>query len=260
MTIGTVKWLGPSFKVYNAKESICAELFQAMRLLIVEDDRELREGLCALLRQAGYEVDSHADGRDAFNSLLSSEYDLAIVDLMLPGMDGLALVRNLRRQLVGLPILIITARDALEDRVSGLDAGADDYLVKPFEMPELEARVRALLRRRRADRDEEIRVGPLVLVAGQPRVILGETSFDLPASEMALLETLAIRAGRVVSKQAIADRLSRGGNPPSDTAIEICVHRLRRRLGPYGLKVRTLRGFGYMLESDEPRTSSGSPS
>ena len=201
-----------------------------MRLLIVEDDRELREALSALLRQAGYEVDAHADGREAFNSLIGSEYDLAIVDLMLPGMNGLALVRNLRRQMVGLPILIITARDALEDRVSGLDAGADDYLVKPFEMPELEARVRALLRRRRADRDEEIRVGPLVLVAGQPRVVLGETSFDLPASEMALLETLAIRAGRVVSKQAIADRLSRGGNPPSDTAIEICVHRLRRRL------------------------------
>ena len=229
-----------------------------MRLLIVEDDRELREALSALLRQAGYEVDAHADGHEAFNSLLGSEYDLAIVDLMLPGMDGLSLVRNLRRQLVGLPILIITARDALEDRVSGLDAGADDYLVKPFEMPELEARVRALLRRQRADRDEEIRVGPLVLVAGQPRVVLGENSVDLPASEMALLETLAIRAGRVVSKQAIADRLSRGGNPPSDTAIEICVHRLRRRLGPFGLKVRTLRGFGYMLEADEPRSSAPS--
>ena len=107
-----------------------------MRLLIVEDDRELREALSALLRQAGYEIDAHADGREAFNSLIGSEYDLAIVDLMLPGMNGLALVRNLRRQLVGLPILIITARDALEDRVSGLDAGADDYLVKPFEMPD----------------------------------------------------------------------------------------------------------------------------
>src|SRR6185437_6171903 len=157
----------------------------------------------------GYEVDAHVDGRIATNTLMSKEYDLAIVDLMVPGVSGLALVRTLRRQLSGLPILIVTARDSLEDRVSGLDAGADDYLVKPFEMPELEARVRALLRRNRGDREAEIRVGPLILVAGQPRVILGETSFDLPASEMALLETLAIRAGRVVSKQAIADRLSR---------------------------------------------------
>jgi len=221
-----------------------------MRLIIVEDDSELRAALTTLLQQSGYEVEALADGREALSSLLARDHDLAIIDLVLPGMSGLALVRSLRRQLCGVPILIVTARDSLEDRVSGLDAGADDYLVKPFEMPELEARVRALLRRHHAGRDPQIRIGALVLVPGQPRVTLGEASVDLPAGEMALLETLAMRVGRVVSKQAIADRLSRGGDPPSDTAIEICVHRLRRRLGPFGLKVRTLRGFGYMLESD----------
>ena len=220
-----------------------------MRLLIAEDDRELREALTALLRQSGYDVEAHADGREAFSALSCGDYDLAIIDLMLPGMSGLALVRSLRRQQCGLPILIITARDALEDRVGGLDAGADDYMVKPFEMPELEARVRALLRRDRAGRDAEIHVGPLVLTPGQPRVLLGGTSVDLPASEMALLETLATRAGRVVSKRVLAEHLSRGGELPSDTAIEICVHRLRRRLGPFGLRVRTLRGFGYLLEA-----------
>ena len=220
-----------------------------MRLLIVEDDQQLSEALSALLRQSGYEVDAHSDGRTALNALLASDYDLAVIDLMLPGMNGVALVRSLRKQNRGLPILIITARDSIEDRVGGLDAGADDYLVKPFEMPELEARIRALLRRQRADRDSEIRVGSLTMVPGQPRVSLGGTNVDLPASELALLETLATRLGRVVSKQTIAERLSRGGNPPSDTAIEVCVHRLRRRLGPFGLKVRTLRGFGYLLES-----------
>jgi two-component system, OmpR family, response regulator len=220
-----------------------------MRLLIVEDDHQLREALTDLLRQSGFAVDAFADGDQAFSVLLSGDYDLAIVDLGLPGMDGLALVRSLRRQLRGLPILVVTARDALEDRVSGLNAGADDYLVKPFELQELEARVRALLRRQHADRHAQIRIGALVLTPGQPRVLLGGVSVDLPASEFALLEALAIRAGRVVRREDLADRLGRGGEPPSDTAIDLCVHRLRRRLSPLGMKVRTLRGFGYLLET-----------
>jgi two-component system OmpR family response regulator len=220
-----------------------------MRLLIVEDDRQLREALTDLLRQSGFDVDAFADGDQAFTVLLSRDYDLAIVDLGLPGMDGLALVRSLRRQMRGLPILVVTARDALEDRVSGLNAGADDYLVKPFELRELEARVRALLRRQHADRNAQIRIGALVLTPGQPRVLLGGVAVDLPASEFALLEVLAIRAGRVVRREDLADRLGRGAEPPSDTAIDLCVHRLRRRLSPLGIKVRTLRGFGYLLET-----------
>jgi two-component system, OmpR family, response regulator len=220
-----------------------------MRLLIVEDDRQLREALTELLRQSGFDVDAFADGDQAFTVLLSRDYDLAIVDLGLPGMDGLALVRSLRRQMRGLPILVVTARDALEDRVSGLNAGADDYLVKPFELRELEARVRALLRRQHADRNAQIRIGALVLTPGQPRVLLGGVAVDLPASEFALLEVLAIRAGRVVRREDLADRLGRGAEPPSDTAIDLCVHRLRRRLSPLGVKVRTLRGFGYLLET-----------
>jgi two-component system, OmpR family, response regulator len=222
-----------------------------MRLLIVEDDRQLREALTDLLRQSGFEVDAFAQGDQAFSALLCGDYDLAIVDLGLPGMDGLALVRSLRHQRRGLPILVVTARDALEDRVAGLDAGADDYLVKPFDLEELEARVRALLRRQRADRDAQIRIGGLVLTPGEPRVMLGGCAVDLPASEFALLEALATRAGRVVRRADLADRLGRGMEPPSDTAIEVCVHRLRRRLSPLGLKVRTLRGFGYLLEIPE---------
>jgi two-component system, OmpR family, response regulator len=219
-----------------------------MRLLIVEDDRQLREAVTDLLRQSGFEVDAFGDGAAAFNALLSHDYDLAVIDLGLPGMDGLALVRNLRRQLRGLPILVVTARDALEDRVLGLDAGADDYLVKPFAQQELEARVRALLRRQRADRNAQIRIGALTLTPGQPRIMLGGEAVDLRASEFAMLEALATRVGRVVRRDDLADRMGHGAEPPSDTAIEVCVHRLRRRLSPFGLKVRTLRGFGYLLE------------
>src|ERR1700685_4437580 len=193
-----------------------------MQLLIVEDDRQLREALTDLLRQSGFEVDAFGDGDAAFNALLSHDYDLAIVDLGLPGMDGLALVRSLRRQLRGLPILVVTARDALEDRVSGLDAGADDYLVKPFQHQELEARVRALLRRHHADRKAQIRIGALVLTPGEPRVMLGGVAVDLPASEFALLEALATRAGRVVRRDDLADRLRRGAGPASGTAVGGC--------------------------------------
>ncbi len=222
-----------------------------MRLLIVEDDADLRNALAGALRPMDFEIDEVADGPTAFTTLMSREYDLAIVDLGLPGMDGMNLIRSLRRKSRGVPVLIITARDALEDRISGLDAGADDYLTKPFELAELEARVRALLRRSRMDRNAEIVIGELTFTPGQPCVRLGNTSVDLSVGEFALLEVLAMRCGRVVRRDEIADRLSRGRDPVSDTAIEVAVHRLRKRLGPHGLKVRTLRGFGYLMEQGE---------
>ena len=220
-----------------------------MRLLLVEDDADLRGALRGNLRESQFEVDCMSDGQTALDTLLTHDYDLAIIDLGLPKLDGLSLVRTLRRRSRGLPILIVTARDALHDRVTGLNSGADDYLVKPFEFPELEARVRALLRRHRADRMLELRLGSMVFTPGQPRVSLGGVIVDLPASEAMLLEILVLKGGKVVRKEEIADRMARDGDPPSDTAIEICVHRLRRRLGPHGLRVRTLRGFGYMLET-----------
>ncbi len=220
-----------------------------MNLLIIEDDLELRTALQTLLTQRGYSVEGLRSGREGLSALLTREYDLAIVDLALPEMDGLSLIRTLRRERRGLPILVITARDAVDDRVIGLDAGADDYLVKPFEAQELEARAGALIRRSRADRSKAIRLGPLELTIGEPRVRVSGVSVDLTAREYALLELLALRAGRVVNKDHIASRLARAGETLSDTAIEVAVHRLRRRLEPYDLNVRTVRGFGYLLET-----------
>jgi two-component system OmpR family response regulator len=228
-----------------------------MRMMIIEDDAELRGGLHTLLAQKGNVVDALASGRDGLNVLLSEEYDLAIIDLSLPELDGLSVIRALRKQQRGVPILIITARDAVDDRVAGLDAGADDYLVKPFEMAELDARVRALVRRNRADRAQAIRLGPLELTMGQPRIHLDGAPVDLTAREFALLELLAVRAGRVVNKDHIATRLARSGEALSDTAIEVAVHRLRRRLEPYDLHVRTVRGFGYLLETAHEHDGDG---
>ena len=223
-----------------------------MNLLIIEDDAELRSGLQTLLTQHGYRVEALGGAREGLAAILAGEHDLAIIDLALPDGDGLALIRTVRAEKRGVPVLVVTARDGVEDRVAGLDAGADDYLVKPFEMQELEARARALIRRSRADRARAIHLGPLELTIGEPRVVLDGTPVDLTAREYALLELLALKAGRVVNKSQIAARLAGSGEALSDAAIEVAIHRLRRRLEPYDLQVRTVRGFGYLLEAAEP--------
>lgn len=224
-----------------------------MLLLLVEDDQALRDGLADVLRQAGYEVATCQDGKQALSLLLERDFDLAIVDLGLPGIGGLDVVRSVRRRHIGLPVLIITARESLNARVTGLDAGADDYLIKPFEVLEFEARVRALLRRHRATRSAEICIGSLTFTPGQPQIMLGDTLIELPISELTLLELLAHQPGRIISKEKIASRFMRGGEAPSNTAIEVSMHRLRRKLMPFGLRIRALRGFGYLLEAQLDR-------
>jgi len=224
-----------------------------MLLLLAEDDRALCDGLTDVLVQASNEVVACDDGKRALQLLMERDFDLAIVDLGLPGLDGLDVVRCARRRQIGLPILIITARDSLSERINGLDAGADDYLIKPFEVPEFEARVRALLRRHRADRSDEICLGALRFTPGQPQIWLDGTLLELPVNELVLLELLARPGGRIISKDKIASRFARSGDAPSNTAIEISVHRLRRKLAPFGLRIRALRGFGYLLETQVDR-------
>jgi two-component system OmpR family response regulator len=219
------------------------------RLLLVEDDRDLREALKDLLKGSGYVVDDHVDGNGALAAVAAHAYDLAIIDLVLPDINGLALLRSVRKSQPRLPILVVTGLADLESRVAGLDSGADDYVVKPFAMLELEARIRALLRDHNDLSTAGVQFGPLRLVAGQPRIWLDGQPVDLSPREFELLELLASRPGHPVSKAAIGSRLSRTRGVLSDTAIELCVLRLRRRLAPFGMQIRTLRGFGYSLMS-----------
>lgn len=219
-----------------------------MRVLLVEDDAALREGLAAVLQRAGHETEECADGRAALARLKSEEFDLAVLDLGLPTIDGLDVLRVLRHRRRTTPVLVVTARGGLHERISGLDAGADDYLIKPFEISEFEARVRALLRRLSGMRNEAQRIGPLQFTSGVPRLEAGGSSVVLARGELALMELLAAKPGHVVSRKIVGARFESVGLTASSAAIEVAAHRLRRKLEPFGLRVRALRGFGYMLE------------
>ncbi|MCU0806145.1 MAG: response regulator transcription factor [Burkholderiales bacterium] len=219
-----------------------------MRILVVEDDPTLCEVIARTLRDAGHAVDVAADGNKADAMLALDPYDAVVLDLNLPGMDGLEVLSRARRRGVAAPVLVITARDTLDDRIRGLDAGSDDYLVKPFDLRELEARLRALLRRG-TGAAARVEIGSVMLDTAARRVFVAGEPLVLPPREFALLEALMLQPGKVVSKSKLATQLSAWGDEPlASNALEVFVHRLRKKLEHAGLEIRTMRGMGYMIE------------
>src|SRR5688572_20413858 len=224
-----------------------------MRLLIIEDDAPLASGLRRMLEAEGHAVDVTARGEDAVLAAAHERFDLVILDIGLPRMDGFEVLRRLRAGASGnseppMPVLVLTARDAVEDRVRGLDLGADDYMVKPFALPELTARVRALLRRSQAHGGPRILHGPLALDTVARRAFLRGEPLELAAREWAVLEVLLAKVEKIVSKEAIIQAVAGWGDELSPNAIEVYVSRLRAKLEPAGIRIRTVRGFGYILE------------
>lgn len=219
----------------------------ASRLMIVEDDAMLASGLARALQNEGYEVTVADTGEAALDALGSTRFDLLVLDIGLPGIDGFEVLRRMRSAGQSLPVLVLTARDAVDDRVRGLDLGADDYMPKPFALPELAARVRALGRRGRTQAGPKIVHGPLVLDTTARRAYLNNEPLDMAAREWSVLEVLLGRVEKIVSKESIIEAVAGIGDELSPNAIEVYVSRLRAKLEPAGIRIRTVRGFGYML-------------
>lgn len=224
-----------------------------MRILVAEDDALLADGLTRALRDAGYATDCVRDGKAAESALVTQQFDLVILDIGLPGRDGFQVLARMRERHIDVPVLILTAQDAVQNRVRGLDLGADDYLVKPFDLAELEARVRALTRRARGSSTALVTHGELTYDPRDRTAKVGGTALDLSAREIALLEIFLARAGRVVNKEQIIDLLCQWGEEVSANAVEVYVHRLRKKLEPAHVRLATLRGLGYCLEKPVER-------
>ena len=219
-----------------------------MRILITEDDAALAEALQFALKQAGYAVDWVNNGTAADEALKDDVFGLLILDLGLPKLDGFEVLRRLRRRNPALPVLILSAREKAEEKVAGLDLGADDYLVKPFSLNELQARVRALLRRGQGNAAPLISYGSLTFDSVQRVASIDGRTLTLSVQETGVLEALLARFGRVASKEQLVEELYNYDREVSHNAIEVYVHRLRKKLASTGLTVRTLYGRGYLLD------------
>src|SRR5438105_5688250 len=225
-----------------------------MRLLVVEDDVRLSETLARGLREEGYAVDAARDGRTALEELSINTYDAVVLDLMIPAPDGFEVCRQMRSAKLPTPVLMLTARDAVEDRIAGLDCGADDYLVKPFAFTELLARIRALLRRTPISAAPTLRIADLTIETASRRIFRGNEEVELTSKEYALLEYLVRNAGRVISRSEIAEHVWDENFDPFSNLIEVYVNRLRRKIDrrePHLIVTR--RNEGYMLRNEEKR-------
>ena len=219
-----------------------------MRILLVEDDAMLADAIARALSQSAHTVDVMRTGDQADNALVANDYDLVVLDVGLPGIDGMEVLRRLRARRSKVPVLMITVNDALQDRVVGLDLGADDYLTKPFHLSELEARVRALIRRSYGGGGTDVVHGRLRLDMAGRRMYLDDQPMDLSARELAVLELLLLREGRVVTKQQIVDHLYGWDEGATSNAVEVFIYRLRKKLEASGVDIRTLRGMGYVID------------
>ncbi len=221
-----------------------------MRILLAEDDPLLGDGLRAGLRQLGFLVDWVRDGVAAERELRTHPYAAAVLDLGLPQKDGMAVLQDIRRAGITLPVLVLTARDALPDRIRGLDVGADDYVVKPVDLHELGARLRALVRRSHGQPQERLSAQDIVLDPAARSVLRAGTPINLSTREFDLLHTLMLNAGRVLSREQLEQHLYSWGQEVDSNAIEVHIHHLRRKIG--GTLIQTVRGVGYMLQREAP--------
>lgn len=228
-----------------------------MRLLVIEDSRRLRQSLEEGLRRSGYAVDTAADGQQGYELARAGSYDVVVLDLMLPGMAGLEILRKLRQQRNGVHVLILTARDAIENRVEGLRMGADDYLIKPFAFDELVARIQTLVRRKHELKNPLVVVGPLEINTAARTASRNGAPLDLTAREFALLEYLSLRKGHIVSRTEIEEHIYDGRVEPASNVVDSAVCVLRRKIddptqGAKDSLIQTKRNLGYMLDGADP--------